>query len=48
MKLRKIKSLVLAVVMALGMCAVPAFADSKTATTAVKAEVGSNYVITVP
>lgn len=48
MKLRKIKSLVLAVVMALGVCSAPAFADSKTATTAVKAEVGSNYVITVP
>ena len=48
MKLRKIKTLALAMVMVLGAFTMPAYADSKTATTAVKAEVGSNYVITVP
>lgn len=44
----KIKCLVLTAVMALGICSVPAFADSKTANTTIKAEVASNYTITVP
>lgn len=48
MKLRKIQALALAMVMSLGAFAMPAYADSKTATTAIKAEVDANYVITVP
>lgn len=37
MKLRKIQALALAMVMTLGAFAMPAYADSKTATTAIKA-----------
>lgn len=48
MKLRKIQALALAMVMTLGAFAMPAYADSKTATTAIKAEIDANYVITVP
>lgn len=48
MKLRKIQALALAMVMTIGAFAMPAYADSKTATTAIKAEVDAKYVITVP
>lgn len=49
MKLKKLTAAALSFVMMLGINTVPAFAaTSKSASTAITAEVGSGYTVTVP